>query len=425
MAAVSECQTDTVEVVEEFEDGQWSERSCVLSQVLNASDRVLTTILFVHNYQLQDLFHTQSAKPSRERFLRLTRRDISGSLYCNFEGSTTNLTSHTSWTIYKIKEVKSNQDYRWLQCGVFVEWNIATRKQTVVFIDIPPPLILQLKRNLRVSAGLTHTGAPFLWHLLLVEECVNLYEASFWLLRDIVRAEEKNRLSGFTHTQNIDFALLHDTARHIFHLKETIESAEHTVQNLIVEIEKWGASIEYAGALQLPVDNNNGTSKGTGAGSASISWTQIKGDLRYMEKELFSEKLRARGLWERQDNEINYALNIAGHQAREDSAKARSDSAAMKTIAVLGLLYLPGSFVSGLFGTNFFNLSTEGSNQEWVVSENFWLYWLITVPLTALTVVVWAWPSFVLGVVDESVRWVNWVKLKTKLKRLPNKKGAV
>lgn len=36
------------------------------------------------------------------------------------------------------------------------------------------------------------------------------------------------------------------------------------------------------------------------------AWIQAKQDLLFVEKEIFSYKIRSRGLWERQENEINY-----------------------------------------------------------------------------------------------------------------------
>jgi hypothetical protein len=92
------------------------------------------------------------------------------------------------------------------------------------------------------------------------------------------------------------------------------------------------------------------------------------------------------------------------------SESARSDNGIMKTIAIVGLLYLPGTFVSvsdissplylsissracqGLFGMNFFqfNRNIESGVQTWTVSEKFWLYWAITCPLTIATALIWA-----------------------------------
>lgn len=36
---------------------------------------------------------------------------------------------------------------------------------------------------------------------------------------------------------------------------------------------------------------------------------------------------------------------------------------------------------------NFFDM---GSEEEFTVSNHFWIYWIITIPLTAVTVLIWA-----------------------------------
>jgi hypothetical protein len=74
----------------------------------------------------------------------------------------------------------------------------------------------------------------------------------------------------------------------------------------------------------------------------------------------------------------------------------------MNLIAIMGLLYLPGTFVSvrgksidrhymrftnslskGLFSTTFFQNNTG----TMVVAPMFWVYWAVTGPVTILTIV--------------------------------------
>ncbi|OMP81793.1 hypothetical protein BK809_0006101 [Diplodia seriata] len=58
----------------------------------------------------------------------------------------------------------------------------------------------------------------------------------------------------------------------------------------------------------------------------------------------------------------------------------------MKTIAVMTLIYLPGSYIATIFGMNFFNFSSSGGLE---VSDMFWLYWVLMVALTLVTVGTW------------------------------------
>ena len=87
----------------------------------------------------------------------------------------------------------------------------------------------------------------------------------------------------------------------------------------------------------------------------------------------------------------------------------QNDSAAMKTVAVLTLTFLPATFVSVLkssppcrvlqqltamqavFGMTFFNFTpgNEAHPETWVVSEKIWIYWVISIPLTIVTILSW------------------------------------
>jgi hypothetical protein len=59
----------------------------------------------------------------------------------------------------------------------------------------------------------------------------------------------------------------------------------------------------------------------------------------------------------------------------------------MKSIALLTMLVLPGTFISTLFSVPLFNWDAE-SWQD-VPKSRFWFYWAITIPLTLTIVLVW------------------------------------
>ena len=87
----------------------------------------------------------------------------------------------------------------------------------------------------------------------------------------------------------------------------------------------------------------------------------------------------------------------------------RKDSAAMRTIAVVTLAFLPSTFISvgvqfvmvirpltlgqTIFSMSFFNFSPgpETGRGDWLVSDKFWIYWVIAIPLTIATLSIWLW----------------------------------
>lgn len=63
----------------------------------------------------------------------------------------------------------------------------------------------------------------------------------------------------------------------------------------------------------------------------------------------------------------------------------------MKTIGVVSMVYLPGSFVSSILGTNFFEFDApDEKKNQWLVSDKLWIYFAITIPLTTVTLFIWA-----------------------------------
>ncbi|KAJ3499516.1 hypothetical protein NLG97_g265 [Lecanicillium saksenae] len=65
----------------------------------------------------------------------------------------------------------------------------------------------------------------------------------------------------------------------------------------------------------------------------------------------------------------------------------KRDSTAMKIISLMGVLFLPGSYLASIFSMTFFDFRSTGHN----VSSNVWIYVVITVPVTAALVAGWVW----------------------------------
>lgn len=109
------------------------------------------------------------------------------------------------------------------------------------------------------------------------------------------------------------------------------------------------------------------------------------------------------------DSTTNLQIAAESTQIAKKSAtiayETRRDSAAMKTIATLTMLYLPATFVCSLFGTNFFALSTNGpGNPVFVVSDMWWMYLVSAIPLTLLNFFVWR-------------VWLRWRTIRQKRKQ--------
>lgn len=86
-----------------------------------------------------------------------------------------------------------------------------------------------------------------------------------------------------------------------------------------------------------------------------------------------------------QDSETNMSIAQA----------TKNDSAAMKTIAALTMIFLPATAVSSFFGMAFFN----GQGGEFTVTSDWWLFLVLTIPITLVLFLVWLkWHSILSAV---------------------------
>ncbi|EPS45485.1 hypothetical protein H072_512 [Dactylellina haptotyla CBS 200.50] len=64
-------------------------------------------------------------------------------------------------------------------------------------------------------------------------------------------------------------------------------------------------------------------------------------------------------------------------------AKANSDS--MKTIAIVTILFLPGAYVSSIFGMSFFDVSDD--KRSIYATKDWWIFIAVTIPLTVVVMI--------------------------------------
>ncbi|KAL4995594.1 hypothetical protein BDV10DRAFT_128087 [Aspergillus recurvatus] len=65
----------------------------------------------------------------------------------------------------------------------------------------------------------------------------------------------------------------------------------------------------------------------------------------------------------------------------------KNDSYAMRTLALMSVIFLPATFIASFFSMGMFDWQApEGSR---VVTPRLWIYWAITVPLTLIVAAIW------------------------------------
>ncbi|KAL8660882.1 MAG: hypothetical protein Q9202_006114 [Teloschistes flavicans] len=112
------------------------------------------------------------------------------------------------------------------------------------------------------------------------------------------------------------------------------------------------------------------------------------------------QTLHARRRWllsykSRKDIAMNLVFNLVTQQDSETNMSiaqaTKNDSAAMKTIAALTMVFLPATAVSSFFGMAFFN----GQGGYLTVTSNWWIFLVTTIPMTLMLFLIWLkWTDF-------------------------------
>ncbi|KAK2592486.1 hypothetical protein QQS21_009831 [Conoideocrella luteorostrata] len=114
---------------------------------------------------------------------------------------------------------------------------------------------------------------------------------------------------------------------------------------------------------------------------------KLKGLENYIHTTLERLKVQREALYNiMSQREARLNLEIAGEQRRIAHASKR-DSTAMKTISLMGTLFLPGTYLASVFSMTFFNFQESAHP----VSVSLWIYFAVTIPITASIVAIWLW----------------------------------
>lgn len=234
----------------------------------------------------------------------------------------------------------------------------------ILVFDVQPPYEEQMA-ELFTSLPTEETADPFWVYAKLAGEIARFQDSAAWAVRDHVRWIEKEGKKG--GKPEPDYRRLHDLARHAIHVTETLDVALGTMHAILVQHEAFRAG--------LPDDR---------------AWQRVHSRLLFSQQMLESLRCRSNSNEKRLLNEIQLAFHMV---VQYDSGVSvdigkdtREDSAAMKTMATLTLIFLPPTFISAVFSMSFFNFDQKTG---WAVSNKFWVYWVFAVPMTLTTTVLW------------------------------------
>ncbi|KAI1490376.1 hypothetical protein F5X96DRAFT_679103 [Biscogniauxia mediterranea] len=103
----------------------------------------------------------------------------------------------------------------------------------------------------------------------------------------------------------------------------------------------------------------------------------------YLQERVKSQSSVVFSLMTHEDARISAELAKASKDLAE---AAKKDSSSMKTIAVMTMLFLPGTYFAALWAVPSLQWGQPG-----VIQDDFWVYWAFTLPCTIVVFAVWLW----------------------------------
>ncbi|KAI0166855.1 hypothetical protein GGR52DRAFT_555910 [Hypoxylon sp. FL1284] len=135
--------------------------------------------------------------------------------------------------------------------------------------------------------------------------------------------------------------------------------------------------------------------------SSTFTASNVCDALDHLAESLKSWQRWLRSYKSRKDTAMNLVFNLVTQQDAETSTRiardTKDDSASMKIIAVLTMIFLPATAVSGFFSMAFFSVDDQG---VFISSVMAWLFAATTVPLTILIFMSWLFWYSIMDIVQ-------------------------
>ncbi|KAJ5762331.1 uncharacterized protein N7511_005713 [Penicillium nucicola] len=256
--------------------------------------------------------------------------------------------------------------------------------------DLDDDSTLRLRRLLHKADLRNWKNEPFLMLEFALSIVVDQFEEDLWSFQKPVRDIEKTRSGKLFQEKDTGssddndsfkflverYTQLHELSRHVIHISETMDAASNSLSAIVRDHNMW-----------------------TQSGIRSSAVTRRLSKALLLHQNMISNlNFRAKAFVSRMDNEIKCASNFVAVADSEISKgilqQTRNEGKDLSdTVALLTLLFLPGTFISGIFGMNFFTL--EGDNNQplqWRAHAKIWIFFACTIPITILGFV-----AFMLG----------------------------
>ncbi|KGO37604.1 Mg2+ transporter protein, CorA-like/Zinc transport protein ZntB [Penicillium expansum] len=273
-----------------------------------------------------------------------------------------------TWAYFEIKQIEGNLEYQWTKLNIFTRWVASTNQTFLLLFDPKPSVQESILESLSDSTlSESQLRIPFWPYSHVFEIIADLEEAAVWAIRNQVRAIEKETNPDIAQRPN--YRRMHDIARHAIHVNENLDVSVQNIETIL----------KHYTLYMRPKRKESYF----GAGE------DIRNQLEFFRGYIANLRHRSVSNEKRLQNEIQLAFNTVAQASAATSVEigraAQIDNSAMKTIAFVTLAFLPPTFISSIFSMSFFQCGDNG----WGMSNKFWLYWVVAIPTTIATVMIW------------------------------------
>ncbi|OTA95566.1 hypothetical protein M434DRAFT_195915 [Hypoxylon sp. CO27-5] len=275
-------------------------------------------------------------------------------------------------------EGDSDINYRWLKYNLFTRWT-SPGKIMILAFDPVESIQERLCTILMQNLDEMELEDPYWLYAHILEDIVSLQGTSVWGLRNLVRTIE---LSPTRDHRNLrekpkhNYSRLHDIARHAIHVSETLDLSLKLFESVLQGHEQLVAGLQRGLTIEKPPEFQQ-------------AYQNTHSRLAFFSNALSSLRCRSTSNHQRLSNEIQLRFHTDSQYdsqvSVEISHSAKSDSASMRWISVVSLVFLPANLVSAFFSTIFF----DASNGSMSVSKDLWIFWVALVIVIVVTMVFW------------------------------------
>lgn len=292
------------------------------------------------------------------------------------------------------------------QTAVYSRSGSGTDGNIWLFTRISPAAQRRLDRYVNGSDDIGHAN-PFEIHLLLMDTATANWRFFLVALSSEID-EEVAHIAGTSSSDEGPSDLFNANRRqHLIYLEEKVSTALLVARATVETIEELSRNINMA-------HDNNYTSRDCAIITAGLTEQRRTLVSTILRLETMKAKLKASTslLSSLLEQNSGHALEVLGQESRKENAemrelsermhklteKATQDAAAVKVLTIMTLIYLPATVVSNFFSTSFVTTaSSPGGANHIVVLSDWWIFVVVSVPLTIITLYIW---------------WV-WTRMKT------------